>query len=58
MSTYYPAVNSGQAEGVKCYRNRKEVEKEAAGAVKIVKVDGGWMAFDTWDDFNTWNKQQ
>lgn len=40
------------------YKSRKEVEKAARGAAKIVKVDGGWMAFDTVTDYEMWRKQK
>ena len=36
---------------------RKEVENENPGAAKIVKVDGGYMAFDTLDEYDTWINQ-
>ncbi len=32
--------------------------KEAYWAVKIVKVEGGYMAFESRDDFNTWKNQK
>ena len=40
------------------YKSRKEVEKAARGAAKIVKVDGGWMVFDTMSDYETWRSQK
>ncbi len=29
----------------------------APWAAKIVKVDGGYMAFESIDDYNTWKRQ-
>ena len=40
------------------YKSRKDVEKAARGAAKIVKVDGGWMVFDTLVDYEVWRKQR
>ena len=44
--------------GEKGYRNRKEVEKDAGAVVKIVKVEGGWLTFEFWDEYETWRKQK
>lgn len=61
MKIFYPAKNSGQIQGVKCY-TLKEVKNEAKSHgvyyVKIVKVDGGWLAFENWDDYRTWKSQK
>jgi hypothetical protein len=57
MNTFYPAVNSGQVSGVKCY-TLAQVKAENPAAYAIVKVDGGWMVFDNADDYNTWRKQK
>ncbi len=40
------------------YKTRKDVEKVATNYVKIVKVDGGWAAFETWTDYETWKNQK
>jgi len=40
------------------YKSRKEVVLAAYGAAKIVKVDGGWMVFDTLVDYEVWRKQR
>jgi hypothetical protein len=37
---------------------RKTAVKKAPWASKIVKVDGGYMAFEGWDDYNTWKNQK
>ena len=34
------------------------VREYAPWAVKIVKVTGGWMAFDSLGDFQTWIRQR
>lgn len=39
-------------------KNRKQVDKLCPWASKIVKVDGGWMAFESWDDYRTWKNQK
>lgn len=37
---------------------RIEAIKAAMWASKIVKVEGGYMAFESWDDYNTWKNQR
>ena len=37
---------------------RKEVVKEYPEAEKIVKVDGGYMAFETIEEYETWKNQK
>ena len=37
---------------------RKEAVKAAPGAAKIVKVSGGYMAFDTVSEYETWKNQK
>lgn len=37
---------------------RKEAEKEAPWASKIVKVEGGYMAFENLGDYETWRSQK
>jgi len=39
-------------------KTRREAERKAPDAAKIVKVTGGYMAFDTHDDYETWRKQK
>lgn len=39
-------------------KSRQETENEAPWAYKIVKVEGGYMAFESPDDYETWIKQQ
>jgi len=34
------------------------IKSKYPSAVKYVKVDGGYVAFDTWDDYNVWKKQK
>ena len=55
---FFPATNSGQVDGVECYANVKAVKAEATWAAKIVKVDGGWLAFESVADYNTWRQQK
>lgn len=33
------------------------VESEYPSASDVVEVDGGWMVFETHDDFETWSRQ-
>ena len=58
IGTFYPAKGSGQVSDVQCYGSKAEVEKAAPGAAVIVKVEGGWLAFDTVTDYDTWRKQK
>lgn len=39
-------------------KTRKEAAKLAPWAAKIVKVSGGYMAFESIADFETWKKQK
>ena len=57
MATFYPAKDSGQISGVKCY-TLAEVKADAKGCYKIVKTEGGWMVFDSKTDYDTWRKQK
>lgn len=36
----------------------KKVKAESTWACKIVKVCGGWMAFESSTDYNTWRNQK
>lgn len=42
-------------EGVK---NRKEARKKEPMAMVVCPVDGGYMAFDTVQEFIAWSKQK
>jgi len=35
----------------------KEAEKQCPWAQFIIKVEGGYMCFEYWDDYETWNNQ-
>ena len=35
-----------------------EVLRDHAGAARIVKVDGGYMVFETLDEYKTWKAQR
>ena len=37
---------------------RKEALKEAPWAAKIIKVVGGYMAFESLQDYETWKNQK
>ena len=37
---------------------RTMVQKLAPWAAKIIKVDGGYMAFESLDDYKTWKNQK
>ena len=37
---------------------RAEAVEEMDWACKIVKVCGGYMGFETWEDFEIWKKQK
>lgn len=39
-------------------KTKKDAMKKAPWACKIVKVTGGYMAFESWDDFETWKNQK
>jgi len=55
--SFYPAKNSGQVSGMKCY-TLAEVKAAEPNAAKIVKVEGGWLVFDSQTDYETWRKQK
>lgn len=38
--------------------NRKEVVAQNPGAVKLVKVEGGYIVFETIDAYQTWKNQK
>lgn len=40
------------------YKNRKEVVEAHYDAEVIKKCDGGWMVFDTTEDYKTWKNQK
>ena len=37
---------------------RKQAVREYPEAEKILKVEGGYMVFDTYDDYLTWRRQR
>lgn len=39
-------------------KSRKEAEKKAPWAAKIIKVEGGYRAFESLADYKTWKKQK
>ena len=39
-------------------KSRKEAVKEMAWAEKVVKVDGGYMCFESEDDYKIWRNQK
>ena len=39
-------------------KTRKTAVKRATWASKIVKVEGGYMAFESWDDYKIWKNQK
>jgi hypothetical protein len=57
-------MNKTCMEGVKMRKElivcktRKTAVKRAPWACKVVKVEGGYMAFESWDDYNTWKNQK
>jgi hypothetical protein len=38
--------------------NRKQAEKECPWAAKIAKVEGGYMCFESINDYETWRRQK
>jgi hypothetical protein len=38
-------------------KQKKEVESDHPGSI-VKKVDGGWIVFDTSDDYETWKNQK
>jgi hypothetical protein len=56
---FYPQKGDGwNGVETETYKNRKEVEKVAGAVVKIVKVEGGWLAFEFWTDYDIWRQQK
>ncbi len=39
-------------------KTRKQAEKIAPYAAKIVKVEGGYRAFESLEDYKTWKNQK
>ena len=39
-------------------RNRKKAIKEMTYASKIVAVVGGYLGFESWDDYHMWKNQK
>ena len=39
-------------------KTKKQAEKEMPWASKIVKVEGGYMGFENWDDYKIWKNQK
>lgn len=39
-------------------KTKKEAQEQAPWAYKIVKVDGGYMAFERVQDYETWKNQK
>jgi hypothetical protein len=39
-------------------KKRTSVNRIAPWACMIVKVEGGWMAFESIEDYRTWNNQK
>lgn len=39
-------------------KNRKKAKDEMPFACKIVAVVGGYMGFESWDDYEIWNNQK
>lgn len=38
--------------------NRKDAVKQAPWAAKVVKVTGGYLAFESMTDYETWKRQK
>jgi len=64
LTTLKMGMNKTCMEGVKMRKElivcktRKTAVKRAPWACKVVKVEGGYMAFESWDDYNTWKNQK
>ncbi|HRR41142.1 MAG TPA: hypothetical protein P5244_07920 [Syntrophales bacterium] len=39
-------------------KTRKSAMKRAPWAAKVVKVSGGWLAFESITDYTVWKKQK
>ena len=39
-------------------KTRKTAVKLATWACKIIKIEGGYMAFESWDDYKIWKNQK
>jgi hypothetical protein len=44
-------------EFIEC-KSRSTAKRRAPWACKIVKVEGGFMAFESWEDFEVWHNQK
>ena len=44
-------------ELIEC-KTRKTAAKRAPWAAELVKVEGGWMAFESFQDAQTWRSQK
>lgn len=40
------------------YNNKSEVVNEYPSAALVKRVTGGWMVFETQDDYRTWKNQK
>ncbi len=40
------------------YKSAAFVKQAYPSAYKIEKVDGGWMVFETINEYNTWKRQK
>jgi hypothetical protein len=40
------------------YSSRAQVLANCPDAAKVVKCEGGWMAFDSMDQYRTWKAQR
>jgi len=39
-------------------KNRKKAIEEMTGVSKVVAVVGGYMGFESWDDYEIWKNQK
>lgn len=55
--TEFQTFRTGNATFINC-ASRKTAERHYPEAEVIAKVDGGWMCFDTAEDYKTWKNQK
>jgi hypothetical protein len=46
-----------RTEFIEC-EDQEDAENRAPWAARLVKVEGGWMAFESISDYETWSKQK
>jgi hypothetical protein len=50
--------DSERRSGEDCAKTKQEAQLLYPGCYTVVKVCGGWLAFETIDEYETWKKQK